>query len=225
MASNEHVNGALPKTAWLFAQLPLIVYDLRLLDRLSKVDRLVLDSMLYHTTRRKRGAPDGGACCVMTSIILREHRGTKLRWATQVERSMARIEKIGLYKRKGFRVVGTLSVRLYYQATGLEVWEHAREHKLIPKGWAEDQALREHQRRERAEAARFAVAKRRLEAGNCGEVARRQPMPRKLAQSKLTLNPEVYGKHAETEKPGDFPVELDAALERFLRPVSGRASQ
>ena len=147
----------LPKATRLFAQIPLIFFELGLHKRLSKVDWLVMGSMLYGTTRTKREDPNNGKCCVMVSRILRENKGTRLRWPTQVERSRERLSvKLGLFKHAGFRKVAladrVVSVRVYRQATGLEIWEHARKNGLVPEGWAEEQALREHNRKERREA-------------------------------------------------------------------------
>lgn len=111
-----------------------VAWDLGLFREFNLNDWLVYACMNRYTDFKTR------ACSVFPSVILRE---TGLRWPKQVERSQGKFVKLGIYKRKGFKKVGSVSVRLYYQASGEEILQHAEDRGQI-EGWLRKKYLRAH---------------------------------------------------------------------------------
>lgn len=166
MATHRNTTG-LPKATRLFAQIPLIWFELGLYKRMNRNDWLTLASLLNGTTRTKPEDPDNGKCCVMVSRILRENKGTSLQRPHHVEYCRWKlVEKVGLYKFAGYRKVAladrVVSVLVLRQRTGPEIWEFAREKGLISREWIEQRELQDYNRRERQRAAE--AARKRKEA-------------------------------------------------------------
>jgi len=131
----------LPRTH-LWARSYHIAWDLRLIHRLrerwGENGLMVLECMRRYASRSKATY---GECAVYPSVVIREAK-LPFRFATQVHRIQDTITELGLFRRAGFKLVGTQSIRRFMECKPAEILRYAQDNDLISDEVLENAAMK-----------------------------------------------------------------------------------